>query len=68
MVCKCEYGRRNRSEENVVCFGKSQQGVRFSCSRLTYGSMVYSTGQGLFVMDFGVKNTFDMKNTCLGAC
>jgi len=52
----------NISKENVLCFCKSQQGVTFPCSRLTdIGSMVYSTGQGLFVMDLGVKNIFDNK-------
>jgi len=30
-----EYCRQNRFKGNVLCFGKSQQGVAFSCSRLT---------------------------------
>jgi hypothetical protein len=69
MTCEFQNGRRNRSKGNVLCFGKSQQGFTFSCSRLTdIGSMVCSNGQGLFVMDLGVKNIFDTKNTCLGAC
>jgi hypothetical protein len=59
----------NSTKGSVLCFGKSQHGVTFSCSRLTdIGSMVYSTGQGLFVMDVGVENIFDAKNTCLDAC
>jgi hypothetical protein len=62
MTCEFQYGRRNRSKGNVLSFGKSQRCVTFSCSRLTdIGSMVYSTGQGLFVMDLGVKNIFDTK-------
>jgi hypothetical protein len=27
-------GRRNRTEGNVLCFSKSQQGFTFSCRRL----------------------------------
>ena len=33
--CKCECCRYNRYNGNVPCFGKAQQGVTFSCSRLT---------------------------------
>ena len=32
------------------------------------GTVVHSTRQGLFVIDLRVKNIFDTKSTCLGAC
>jgi hypothetical protein len=69
MICEFQYGRRSGNKGNVLSFGKSQRGVTYSCSRLIdIGSMVYSSGQGLFLMDLGVKNIFDTKNTSLGAC
>jgi hypothetical protein len=68
LICEFQYGRHNSSKGNVLCFGKSQQGVTFSCRLTDIESMVYSTGQGLFVMDLGVKNIFDTKNTCLSVC
>ena len=42
--------------------------LRFFWQYTDIGSMVYSTGQGMFVMDVHVKHIFDTKNTCLGAC
>jgi hypothetical protein len=35
LVCEFKCSRRNSSQGNVLCFGKSQQGDTFSCSRLT---------------------------------
>jgi hypothetical protein len=69
MICEFQNGRCNRNKGTFLCFAKSQRCVTFSCSRLTdIGSMVCSNGQDLFVINLDVKNIFDTKNTCLGAC
>ena len=66
-ICEFEFSKSNRCKGNVVFFGKSQQGVTFSCSRLTMEKWC-STEQDLFVIDLRVKNVFDTKLLGLGAC
>ena len=54
-----------RVKKKMCSVSVSYDSVTFPCSRLDVGNMMYSTRQGLFVIDLRYKNIFDTKNTGL---